>query len=358
MFLEIIENKRIKQFVHNYLRICLLLLLMESKENFYETLGISEKATEEEIKKAYRKLSLQYHPDRNNNDPKFVEKFQKIGEAYETLSDKQKRQEYDMTQNNPFFGQGSNFHTSFHHVNADEIFNAFFGGLGGGGMGEPFGFMGGLGGFGQGPGPGPGIKIQAFHNGVPVNIGMNRNSFMENIQKPTPIIKNITIPLSQVLSGANLPLDVERWIIENGNKVFEKETLYIPIPQGIDDNEIILLREKGNITNEHMKGDVKIFVKVENKTEFERKGLDLHYSKRISLKDALCGFTFDILYLNGKTYTLNNHSGSIIQPNYTKVIPNMGITREGHTGNLIITFQIDFPERIDGEKIEKLKEIL
>jgi len=356
LFLEIIENKRIKQFVHNYLRICLLLLLMESKENFYETLGISEKATEEEIKKAYRKLSLQYHPDRNNNDPKFVEKFQKIGEAYETLSDKQKRQEYDMTQNNPFFGQGSNFHTSFHHVNADEIFNAFFGGLGGGGMGEPFGFMGGLGGFGQGPGPG--IKIQAFHNGVPVNIGMNRNSFMENIQKPTPIIKNITIPLSQVLSGANLPLDIERWIIENGNKVFEKETLYIPIPQGIDDNEIILLREKGNITNEHMKGDVKIFVKVENKTEFERKGLDLHYSKRISLKDALCGFTFDILYLNGKTYTLNNHSGSIIQPNYTKVIPNMGITREGHTGNLIITFQIDFPERIDGEKIEKLKEIL
>ena len=96
-----------------------------------------------------------------------------------------------------------------------------------------------------------------------------------------------------------IPVDIERWIMENGNKVFEKETLYIPIPQGIDDNEIILLREKGNVVNENMKGDVKIFVKIENKTEFERKGLDLHYLKRISLKDALCGFTFDINYLNG-----------------------------------------------------------
>ena len=333
---------------------------MDPKDNFYETLGINEKATHEEIKKAYRKLSLENHPDRNNNDPKFVEKFQKIGEAYETLSDKQKRQEYDMMQNNPFlnaFGGGAGSgNANFHNMpNPDDIFQAFFGGLGGGGMGEPFGmppFMGGLGGFG------PGVKIQAFHNGVPINISMNRNSFMENMQKPTPIIKNVIIQMAQVLSGGNIPVDIERWIIENGNKVFEKETLYIPIPKGIDDNEIILLREKGNILNENMKGDVKIFVKVENKTDFERKGLDLHYSKTISLKDALCGFTFDINYLNGKIYTLNNHSGNIIRPNYNKVIPNMGLERDGHTGNLIIIFQVDFPDKLDEDKINKLKEIL
>ena len=329
---------------------------MESKENFYEILGISEKATEEEIKKAYRKLSLQYHPDRNNNDQECVKKFQKIGEAYETLSDKQKRREYDMTRNNPFlngFGSGDhdfNHGPMFHNV--DDLFSAFFGS---GNMGGGIPFMGGLGGFGN---MGPGINIRAFHNGVPVNIGMNGSHFMENMQKPTPIIKNVTISMSQVLSGVNLPVDIERWIVENGNKVFEKETLYVPIPKGIDDNEIILLREKGNIVNEHLKGDVKVFIKVENNSDFERKGLDLHYIKRISLKDALCGFTFDILYLNGKTYTLNNHSGNIIQPNYNKVIPNMGLTRESHTGNLIITFQIDFPEKLDGEKINRLKEIL
>jgi DnaJ-class molecular chaperone len=327
---------------------------MEPKDNFYEVLGISENATEEEIKKAYRKLSLQYHPDRNNNDQECVKKFQKIGEAYETLSDSQKKMEYDMTRNNPFgssnngFNHGSMFHT------ADDLFNAFFGSNGFGG-GMPF--MGGLGGFGN-VNIGPGINIRAFHNGMPVNIGMNGSNFMENMQKPTPIIKNMTISISQVLSGANLPVDIERWIVENGNKVFEKETLYVPIPKGIDDNEIILLREKGNIINEHFKGDVKIFIKIENNSEFERRGLDLHYTKRISLKDALCGFSFEILYLNGKTYTLNNHVGNIIQPNYTKIIPNMGLTRENHTGNLIITFLIDFPDKLDGDKINQLKEIL
>jgi DnaJ-class molecular chaperone len=181
---------------------------------------------------------------------------------------------------------------------------------------------------------------------------------MENMQKPTTIIKNVAISMEQVLTGGNIPVEIERWIVESGNKVFEKETLYIPIPKGIDDNEIIVLREKGNTLNEFIKGDVKIFIKVENNSSFERKGLDLHYFKKISLKEALCGFSFDLVYLNGKVYTLNNYSGNIIQPNYNKVIPNMGLTREGHTGNLIITFQIEFPENLEKEKIERLKEIL
>ena len=154
---------------------------MEPKENFYEVLGISENATEEEIKKAYRKLSLQYHPDRNSNDPECVKKFQKIGEAYETLSDKQKRHEYDMTRNNPFLNTfGSNDNGAMFH-NANDLFNAFFGNNG---MGGGMPFMGGLGGFGN-VNIGPGINIRAFHNGIPVNIGMNGSQFMENMQKPT-----------------------------------------------------------------------------------------------------------------------------------------------------------------------------
>ena len=68
--------------------------------------------------------------------------------------------------------------------------------------------------------------------------------------------------MAQVLSGASIPLDIERWILENGIKIHENETIYVTVPQGIDDNEIIILRDKGNILSENVKGDVKVFVKI------------------------------------------------------------------------------------------------
>lgn len=307
-------------------------------ESFYNILGIPETASKDDIKKAYRSLSLKLHPDRNPNNLEAVSKFQKINEAYETLGDDEKKSEYDMMNKNPFLrmasqGGGQNMGMPFQDM--DDIFSALFGGALGSMPGMSFG------------GPG-GPKIQIFRGGVGV----------PHIQKPTPIMKTVTINMEQVLMGGTIPVDIERWIIENGNKVFENETIYVTIPKGIDDNEIILLREKGNILNEDIKGDLKIFIKIENTTQFERKGLDLIINKCISLKDALCGFNFELKYINGKVYTLNNNSGSIIPPEYVKVIPNMGLTREGHTGNLLIHFRIEFPEKLSEEKINALREIL
>ena len=123
-------------------------------------------------------------------------------------------------------------------------------------------------------------------------------------------------------------------------------------------NEILLLKEKGNVVNDDLKGDLKIFIKIENTTEFERKGLDLILKKTISLKDALCGFSFELKYVNGKVYTLNNNKGSIIPSGYIKTIPNMGLNREGHTGNLLIHFNVEFPEKLSEEQIKTLSEIL
>ena len=88
------------------------------------------------------------------------------------------------------------------------------------------------------------------------------------------------------------------------------------------------------------------------------KGIDLIMNKNISLKDALCGFSFELKYINGKVYTLNNNSGSIIPPEYIKTIPNMGLTRDGHTGNLLIHFHVEFPEKLSEQQIKSLKEIL
>jgi DnaJ-class molecular chaperone len=329
---------------------------MES-ESYYKILGISENASKEEIKKAYRKLSLQYHPDRNNNSEESKKKFQQISQAYETLADDQKRNEYRQMQNNPFFHmnhthpRNGHSHSSM-EIPVDDIFKAFFGSDNDGFPGFP-GFSGFPMGMGMGPRPGGGFSA-AMGPGGNIHVFTSSNQ----MKKPTPIIKNVEITIDQVLTGCSISFVIERWIIENNNKIFENETIYIDIPKGIDDNEILILKEKGNILNDSIKGDVKIIIKVINNSCFKRQSLDLILNKSISLKDSLCGFTFELVYLNGKTYTLNCNGGNIIFPGYKKILPNMGLSREGFTGNLIIEFQVQFPEKLLEQQIIQLKEIL
>ena len=201
-------------------------------DNFYNILEVEETASIEEIKKAYRRLSMICHPDKNNNNQESTAKFQKIAEAYETLGDKDKKREYDASRNNPFFkmmGQGQ-AHGPGGNTSVDELFSNLFG--------MQFGNMGS---FGQGQGQGQNIRV--FHNGVQVNA----QGFVQGIQKPSPIIKNVLIPIDIILTGTTIPIDIERWIIQDGNKIFESETVYVNVPKGIDEGEIIVLREKGNI---------------------------------------------------------------------------------------------------------------
>ena len=313
-------------------------------ENYYNVLGVEEAATKEQIKKAYRGLSMKYHPDKNPGNTEATSKFQKISEAYETLGDDTKREQYNMSQRNPFMRMNSHGPQSGMDMNVDDIFSAFFGGMPG--MGHPFGGHP----FGGMP---PGAKVHVFHGGMGGPM-----QFQQAIQKPTPIIKHINITMEQVLTGATIPLEIERWIIESGNKIFETETVYVTVPQGIDEGEILILRDKGNIINETVKGDIKIFAKITNDTLFKRAGLDLILEKNISLKEALCGFSFEIKYINGKSYTLNNNKGNIIPPEYRKIYPSMGLTRENHKGNMIIHFHVEFPEKLTDAQIEKLIETL
>ena len=318
-------------------------------DNFYTVLGVDEKSSHDEIKKAYRSLSYKFHPDKNPGNPEATSKFQKISEAYETLGDKQKREEYDLMSKNPFARMSNHPGSNGMEVPMDDILNMFFG------NGGPFGGMPGM---PRMPGMNgmhgihgfPGGKVHIFHGGP--------MGFQEAIQKPSPIVKNINITMEQVLNGSTVPVEIERWLIDNGNKVFEVETVYVTIPQGVDDNEIVILRNMGNVINENAKGDIKIFVKITNETLFKRAGLDLILEKSITLKEALCGFSFEIKYINGKSYTLNNNKGNIIQPEYRKVYPNMGLTRGEHKGNMIIHFHLIFPESLTEIQIQKISEIL
>lgn len=320
---------------------------MSGGGDFYSILGLSETANSEEIKKAYRSLSLKYHPDRTQGDVEKLRIFQKVNEAYETLGDSDKRREYDMSRKNPFMRMNSFGGNGEQDIN--DLFESLF--FGGGMPGMPgmpgmHGMPGGIfaGGFQGGP------NIRIFRNGVPVN--------MNQVEKPPAIVKTVQINMETVLNGGKLPVEIERWVVENGNKMHETATVYIDIFKGIDHNEIIMLKDQGNIINENCKGDVKIFIAVNNDSCFNRRGLDLIMEKEISLKESLCGFSFDLKYINGKTYTINNLSGNIIPPEYQKVIPNMGLTRDAHTGNLIIHFHTKFPETLSKENIEALSKIL
>ena len=316
--------------------------------NFYDTLGVKKTASKDEIKKAYRSLQMKYHPDRNpgNNDAKLMT--QKINEAYETLGDEQKRREYDMMSDNPFFRQLNPNSSPGHNVDMNDIFNMMFSNNG---LFEAFGGMGMDGGMPGGMPFGPNIRVFTS-NGGPFG------GFQQMLSKPPPIIKSLSINMEQVLNGASLPIEIERWILENDNKVFEKETIYVDIPQGIDENEILILRDKGHNVNQQIRGDIKITINIINNTSFIRSGLDLIYNKSINLKEALCGFGFELNYINGKNYTLNNTKGNIIPPNYKKIYQGMGLKRGDHTGNLIINFNIEFPTSLTEEQINELSKIL
>lgn len=323
-------------------------------ENYYKVLGIEETASKDEIKKAYRSLSFKYHPDKNSNSPESISMTQKLNEAYETLSDEQKKTEYDMSRDprNPFSRMssfGGNNDMPFNPNDINNIFSHIFSNnFGMPGMpnvnGMPHGFP-------------QGFKIHMFRNGAPINVNMNPN-FMNNLQKPSPIIKTLEVNMTHVMNGATLPVEIERWIMEPENKIFEYENLYVNVPKGIDDNEIIIIRDKGNIINEELKGDVKVFIKIKNDTEYRREGLDIILNKTITFKESLCGFKFEIKHLNGKTYTLKNAPGNIITQGYKKILPQMGLERDNHIGNLVIVWNIKYPESLSEEQIEKLKEIL
>ena len=318
-------------------------------DDYYKVLGVCEGASQDDIKKSYRKLSLEYHPDRPSGN---AEKFKKISEAYEVIGDNSKRQEYDMKRKNPFVGGIPGFVGG--GAPPEDLLNMFFGG-GMFGGGSPFGAGGPFGGNVQFemPGGNSGQRVHIFRNGVPINIP----------RKPEPMTSKLEITLNQAYNGAKIPLEINRTVINNNERTNEKEVLYVDIPVGTDDNEMFVIKEKGTQIN-GMKGDIKVSIKVKNDTNFTRRGLDLIYEKQITLKESLIGFTFNIEHLSGKNYTINNNTGNIVTNEHLNVVKNMGMRRErAHpaspmTGDLIIKFKIIYPESLTEEQKAELAKIL
>jgi len=336
-------------------------------QNYYDILGVSENADENEIKRAYMKLSLKHHPDRNEDKEEATRRFQEISSAYDTLKDKQMRQNYDHELKYGVGSGGVSMESEMHDIN--NIFNMMFGGgfpgAGFPGAGFPGAGFPGAGFPGAGAYPGQGFPGNIFHGqGMPPGVhvfqmGPGSEHIFQQLQKPPPIIKNIEIALELAYFGGSYNLDIEKNITRNGIRIIEIETITVDIPQGITENEIIVLRNKGNMLNENIIGDIKICVNILENDTFKRMGNDLIYQKKMSLKEALCGFTLEIKHLNGKILNMNNIvNPAIIKPGYKKVVQNMGMIRNLQTGNLIIEFEILFPDKFDESQINILKQVL
>ena len=183
---------------------------------------------------------------------------------------------------------------------------------------------------------------------------LNGFSKFEYNSKPKIISANISITLLDAYRGHKYPLTITRWIIDADIKQEQSETIYINIPKGIDNNEIITIKSKGNKLSDTNKGDIEVKININNETCFERNGIDLIFKKSITLKESFCGFSFDLPYIDGREFKINNEAGNVIPQDFRKIIPKFGMERDGEYGNLIIIFDIIYPKVLLAEQVSKL----
>lgn len=329
---------------------------IDKDKDYYKILGVDEKSSDDEIKKAYRRMSMLHHPDKNGNTDESKQMFQELNNAYAALSDANKRRTYDMMRKG---GGGGGFH--------------HFGG-GGGGGGVPPGFPPGIPeellhmlfgpggvhnvhGHGHGHGPGPRVVFQSF-NGRPPQHQPQQQQHQPHVrvyQVPETIIKTVSLTLEQCYNGCSIPLEIERQVPDNDIIKIERETIHAQIPKGILGGDTIILTECGHMNEAGMKGDVRIVINVLQHQVFKVENIDLTIEKTVSLKSALCGFDFEINHLNGRIFKLANKPGSIIKPGSIKTIPGLGLEKNGETGVLKIKFNVEFPETLTMEQIAVLQ---
>ena len=161
---------------------------------------------------------------------------------------------------------------------------------------------------------------------------------------PAAIAHVLDVPLAAIMTGTSLPLRVERRVWDGGVETPETETVYVSIPRGTDDNEIIIVRGKGHMSPDGQSGDVKVRIRMVEVAPFERHGLNLAYTHTLTLCEALCGFEFELAHPNGATYTIQNEA--VVAPDSSKIIPRLGVPRGDITGHLVVQFAVAFPRAL------------
>lgn len=347
---------------------------MVKETKYYDVLGLDSNASESDIKKAYKKMALLYHPDKNQS-PDASDKFKQIGEAYEILSNPEKRKQYDT------YGESGLDHNEMGGSPFD-IFKHFFGSD----NNQFFNFS-----HGKQKRRGNDtthtidISLEDLYNGKNLKLSLNKQKICDicdgtgcknktNSKCSTcggsgvqMVIRQIGPMIQQMQTSCNMCKGKGIYIENknkcdkcNGNRIFSsKEIINTTINRGMKNNDKIVLNGEGDQHPDiDIPGNVILILKQKKHLLFTRDGNDLIMQKTISLKEALCGIKFNVTHLDNRILLVKTKPYSIINNKDIYVIPNEGMIYGNNHGNLLVQFNISLPSSLGDDTIDVLKEIL
>lgn len=284
-----------------------------AKRDYYEVLGVTKSASPDEIKKAYRKLAIQYHPDKNPDNPEAEDKFKEAAEAYEILSNSEKKQRYDQ------FGHQGGSGGYGGGMNMEDIFSQFgdiFGG-GGGGFGS---FFGGGGGRRTKKGTNLRVKLklnlQEISNGVEKKIKVKRSIIAPGVtfkscgscQGSGQIKKVVNTMLGQMVSASTCPtcggsgqiVDKKPAEADAKGLMLREEVISINIPGGVAEGMQLSMSGKGNEIPGGIPGDLLIVIEEVEDQILQREGNNVIFDLYVSFVDAALGASIEVPTIDGK----------------------------------------------------------
>jgi DnaJ family protein A protein 2 len=348
---------------------------MVADTRLYDILGVSKDASDNDLKKAYRKLALQFHPDKN---PEAGDKFKEITMAYEILSDPEKRKIYDQYGEEGLKGGAGG-------GMGDDIFSHFFGGMfGGGGGRRP-----------RGPQKGEDsqyvlkVTLEDLYCGTSRKLAITRSRLCATCNgtgatKPDAVktcdgckgqgfrvfIQRIGPGIAQQVQAACPDCKGQGKTIDakfrcgdcKGEKIVqERKVLEVHVDKGMSHRQTIRFAGEADQTPELLPGDVIIVLEQQEHKLFKRKGNDLIMEKNISLVEALTGCEFVINQLDGRKLLFKTGNGDVVKPDEVRVVSNEGMPRHGspfEKGNLFIKFNVVFPDSLSDAKAQEILKLL
>ena len=341
-----------------------------AKQDFYEILGLSKSATQAEIKKGYRKMAIKYHPDKNPDDRTAEENFKKAAEAYEVLSDENKKARYDQYGHQAFEGPqgGGGFGGS--GMNMDDIFSQF---------GDIFGGGGGFGGFGGG-----GRQRQARVKGsnMRIRVKLTLEEIATGVEKKVKVrrkvkAEGVTYKRCPTCNGSGQQMRVTNTILgrmqtattcntcsgageiisskPNGSDaqglITREETVSINIPEGVTEGVQLKVGGKGNEApgDSSIAGDLLVLIEEIPHDTLKREGTNIHYDLYVNFSEAVLGTNKEVETVTGKVkikIEAGTQSGKILRLK-GKGLPS--IERYG-TGDFLIHINVWTPQELDKEQ--------